>query len=234
MLKLESSRSDLKNSRELLVKSLLAHVSQTDRFAFYLRNRVDLMLELESSWHGRSADNVLTYFGREISAESQKRSQYKKSLADLINVHEVRVNSLVAQVNETDQFELYLRNLGDLMLEFESSRHGRSVDHVLTYCGLAVGSQKHTRRTKSGSCFNIFSMRNCSRILETFTKFQSKVLLHKSMRVVFAKPRGFDARIGVVMAWKKYGSCLNIFRTRNRSRISETYTKYQSNVLLRK
>ncbi|KAF7802410.1 uncharacterized protein G2W53_041521 [Senna tora] len=57
----EKSRSDLRNIHEARVKSLVAHVSETDRFALYLRIRLDLMLELESSWRGKSLDHVLTY-----------------------------------------------------------------------------------------------------------------------------------------------------------------------------
>ncbi|KAF7823843.1 uncharacterized protein G2W53_021987 [Senna tora] len=41
-----------------------------------------------------------------------------------------------------------------------------------------------------------------------------------SVRVVFANRSGFDVPIGVVKAWEERGSCLNIFRTINRGRIS--------------
>ncbi|KAF7824074.1 uncharacterized protein G2W53_022218 [Senna tora] len=36
------------------------------------------------------------------------------------------------------------------------------------------------------------------------------------------------------MARKEHESCLNIFRRRNHKWISETFTKYESKVLLRK
>ncbi|KAF7802411.1 uncharacterized protein G2W53_041522 [Senna tora] len=52
------------------------------------------------------------------------------------------------------------------------------------------------------------------------------------VRIVFAKPSGFDARIGVFMTWEEHGSCLNIFPMRNHGRISETFPKYESKVLL--
>ncbi|KAF7802297.1 uncharacterized protein G2W53_041408 [Senna tora] len=45
------------------------------RIALYLGNRMDLMLELESSWHGKSMDLVLTYSSRQIAIGSQKRSR---------------------------------------------------------------------------------------------------------------------------------------------------------------
>ncbi|KAF7835168.1 uncharacterized protein G2W53_010027 [Senna tora] len=36
------------------------------------------------------------------------------------------------------------------------------------------------------------------------------------------------------MAWEERGSCLNIFRTTNRGRISETFMNYDAKHLLRK
>ncbi|KAF7835068.1 uncharacterized protein G2W53_009932 [Senna tora] len=36
------------------------------------------------------------------------------------------------------------------------------------------------------------------------------------------------------MAWEERGSCLNIFRTKNRGRISETFMNYDAKDLLRK
>ncbi|KAF7839196.1 uncharacterized protein G2W53_007678 [Senna tora] len=55
-----------------------------------------------------------------------------------------------------------------------------------------------------------------------------------SVPVVFANRSGFDAPIAVVMAWEERGSCLNIFQTTNRGRISETFTNYEAKDLLRK
>ncbi|KAF7835486.1 uncharacterized protein G2W53_010345 [Senna tora] len=188
-----------KNVHDVRVKTLGVQVSETDRFALYLRNRVDLMLELESSWHGRSVNHALTYFGREIAVGSQKRSRLRivfakrsgfdastgvvmawkvcesclnifqmrnrgrisekvtkysskvllhnrhgmegacimsyqileeKSWSNLRNVPKVQVKSLVAQVTGTDRLALYLRNSVDLILELESSWHGRSVSET--------------------------------------------------------------------------------------------------------
>ncbi|KAF7820998.1 uncharacterized protein G2W53_026453 [Senna tora] len=95
------------------------------------------------------------------------------------------------------------------------------------------------------SCLNIFRMTNHDRISETFTNYEAKDLLRKqktccvselntSVRVVFANRSGFDAGIGVVMAWDEHGSCHHIFRTKNRGRISETFTNYEAKDLLRK
>ncbi|KAF7802414.1 uncharacterized protein G2W53_041525 [Senna tora] len=36
------------------------------------------------------------------------------------------------------------------------------------------------------------------------------------------------------MAWEERGPCLNIFQKRNHGRISETFMKYESKVLLHK
>ncbi|KAF7820794.1 uncharacterized protein G2W53_026249 [Senna tora] len=125
----DKSRSDLRNLHELRGKRLVAQVSQTRRFALYLRTGVVLMLQLESSWHGRSVDHVLT-----IPDE--------KSWSDLRNLDKLRGKRLVAQVSQTGRFALYLRTGVVLMLQLESSWHGRSVDHVLTYSGrqIMVGS----------------------------------------------------------------------------------------------
>ncbi|KAF7820983.1 uncharacterized protein G2W53_026438 [Senna tora] len=64
-----------KNLHELRGKTLGAQVSETRRFPLYMRTGVVLMLQLESSWHGRSVDHVITYLGREITVGSQKPSR---------------------------------------------------------------------------------------------------------------------------------------------------------------
>ncbi|KAF7821008.1 uncharacterized protein G2W53_026463 [Senna tora] len=38
----------------------------------------------------------------------------------------------------------------------------------------------------------------------------------------------------IIMAWEDLGSCLSIFRTKNRGRIKETFTNYKAKYLLRK
>ncbi|KAF7814943.1 uncharacterized protein G2W53_028912 [Senna tora] len=55
-----------------------------------------------------------------------------------------------------------------------------------------------------------------------------------SVRFVFANQSGFDDPIGVVMAWDERGSCLNILWSRNRGRITETFTNFDAKHLLRK
>ncbi|KAF7802311.1 uncharacterized protein G2W53_041422 [Senna tora] len=148
-----------KNIHEVRGKCLVAQVSETSQLELYLRNQVDLMFELESSWHRRNVDLVLTYFGK---------------------VHEVPVKSLVSQLSKTGRFALCLRNRVDLMFELESSWGGRSVDLVLTYSKREiheVRDKSHVAREEGGSCLNIFWTRNRGRISELFMKYEAKALL---------------------------------------------------------
>ncbi|KAF7823833.1 uncharacterized protein G2W53_021977 [Senna tora] len=217
-----------------------------------MRTGVDLMLQLESSRHGRSVDHVLTYSGRSIAVGSQKPSRItrqKTCCANLRNLHELRGKRLVAQVSETRRFALYLRTGVDLMLQLESSSHGRSVDHVLTYSGREIASgfnagiEFFKAWEKRGSSLNILWTTNRSRILEIFMNYEAKDLLREHGRsmdhVLTYSGRkvtrsGFDAGIGVVKAWEERGSCLNIFQMTNQDQISETVTNYEAKDLLRK
>ncbi|KAF7821054.1 uncharacterized protein G2W53_026509 [Senna tora] len=168
------------------------------------------MLELESSWHGRSVDHVLTYSGEEIAVGSQKPSQIRRQKTCCAS------KRLVGQVTEARRFTLYLRSRVELILELESSWRGRNVDLVLTYSGeeTVVGSQKPSRITRQEIC--------CASDRNT------------SVPDVFANPSGIDAQIGVVMAWEERGSCLNIFPRGNRGRISEPFTNYEEKHLMGK
>ncbi|KAF7834910.1 uncharacterized protein G2W53_009769 [Senna tora] len=243
----EKSLSDLRNLHELKGKRLVAQVIETRRLALYLQTRVDLMLQLESSWHGSSVDHVLTYSGRQIAVGSQKPSRItrqktcyanEKSRSDLRNLHELRGKRLVAQVSKTRRFALYLRTGLDLMIQLESSMHGRSVDHVLPYSGreIAVGSKKPSQITRQKTCCAIVKAWEERGSCLTYSEWQiavgsqkpSRITRQKtccaseqttSVRVVFANRFGLDDTIGVVKAWEERGSCLNIFRMRNRGRI---------------
>ncbi|KAF7820996.1 uncharacterized protein G2W53_026451 [Senna tora] len=66
-----------------------------------------------------------------------------------------------------------------------------------------------------GSCLNIFQKTNLGRISETFTNYEATDLLRKLVRVVFANWSGFDAGIGIAMAYEEHGSRHNIFRMTN-------------------
>ncbi|KAF7835154.1 uncharacterized protein G2W53_010013 [Senna tora] len=259
----DKSRSDLRNLHELRGKRLVEQVSQARRFALYSKWRV-LMLRLESSWHGRSVDHVLTYSGRQIAV-------------DLRNLHELRGKRLVAQVSHMS-VRVVFANRSGFDAPIGVVFHGRSVDHVLTYSGrqIAVGSQKftnyeakdllrnkksrsdlrnsrirgkrlvaqvsQTRRFANRSAFDApigVSWHGRSvdhvlkysggqivvRISETFTNYEAKDLLRNESStrfVVFAKWSGFDAPIGVVLAWRSVDHVLNIPGT-NRGRISEIH-----------
>ncbi|KAF7834731.1 uncharacterized protein G2W53_009590 [Senna tora] len=285
----EAKDSLRKNCHELRGKRLVAQVSQTRRFLLYSRTGVVLMRRLESSWNGMSVDHVLTYSGRQIAVGSQKPSRiprqktcgasesntsvcvvfangsgfdapigvvlaweergsclnlFRTTNRDLRNLHELRGKRLVAQVSQTRRFAnesgfdapigvvLAWEERGSFLNIFQTANRGRisktftnyeakdllrkSVDHALTYSGrqIAVGSQKPSRITRQKTC--------CASESNT------------SVRVVFANGSGFDAPIGVVLAWEERGSCLNIFRTTNRGRISETFTNYEAKDSLRK
>ncbi|KAF7812704.1 uncharacterized protein G2W53_033680 [Senna tora] len=89
-----------------------------------------------------------------------------------------------------------------------------------------------------GSCLNIFRMKKItvgsqkpSRITRQKTCFAS--VSNTSVRILFANRSGFDALIGVVLAWEQRGSCLNIFSMKNRGQISETFPNYKAKDLLR-
>ncbi|KAF7835490.1 uncharacterized protein G2W53_010349 [Senna tora] len=76
---------------------------------------------------------------------------------------------------------------------------------------------------------------NCLRcICETEWIWCSNRSLHgmEGVRVVFAKPSGFDSRIGVVLAWKERKRCINIIQTTNNVQFSGKFMKYESKVLL--
>ncbi|KAF7802544.1 uncharacterized protein G2W53_041655 [Senna tora] len=192
-----------KNLHKLRSKRLVAQVSETRLFALYLRTGVDLMLQLESSWHGRSVDHVLTYFGVEITVGSLKPSRItrEKICCSIVMAWQMRGSCL-------NIFQM--KNCGRISEAFTNyeAKHllRKSVDHVLTYSGrkIMVGSQKPSRITRQKTC--------CASESNTF------------VRVVFANRSGFDAPIGVVLAWEGRGSCLNILRMTNRGRISETFT----------
>ncbi|KAF7832054.1 uncharacterized protein G2W53_014387 [Senna tora] len=230
------SRSDLRNLLELRGKRHVAQVSQTRRFALYLRTGVVLMLQLESSWHGRIVENVLTNSGRQIAVESQKTSRImrqKACCASESNTSDCVVFANHGGFDAPIGVVLAWQERGSCLNMFRMTNRGRisetltnyeakdllrrSVDHVLTYSGrqVAVGSQKSSRITGQKTC--------CGSESKT-----------SSVHVVFANRSGFDAPIGVVLAWEECRSCIIIFRMKNRGRISETFTNYEAKDLLRK
>ncbi|KAF7834938.1 uncharacterized protein G2W53_009797 [Senna tora] len=172
----------------------------------------------------KSVDHVFTYSGRQ-------------SRSDLRNLHELRGKRLVAQHILDDKSRSDLRNLHELRgkrLVAQMSQTRRLVNRSGFDAPIGVVLAWEER----GSCVNIFRTKNRGLISETFTNYEAKYLLRNesstSVRVVFANRSGFDAPIGVVLAWEERGSCLNIFRTTNRGGISETFANYEAKDLLRK
>ncbi|KAF7834928.1 uncharacterized protein G2W53_009787 [Senna tora] len=216
-----------KNLHELRGKRLVAQVSQTRRFALYSRAGVVLMLQLESSWRGRSVDHVLTYSEGQIAVGSQKPSRITRQKTCCASESNTLVRVVFANGSG---FDAPIR----VVLAWE----------------------------ERGSCLNIFWTTNRGQISETFTNYEAKDLLRKCLKHVddkswsdlrnlhelrckrhvaqvsqtrrFANRSGFDAPIGVVLAWEERGSFLNIFQMANRGRISETFTNYEAKDSLRK
>ncbi|KAF7834929.1 uncharacterized protein G2W53_009788 [Senna tora] len=174
---------------------------------------VILMLRLESSWNGRSVDHVLTYSERQNAVGSQKPSRI------------ARQKTCCASESNTSVRVVFANRSG-----FDAP-----IGVVLAW-------------EERGSCLNIFQTKNRGRISETFTNYEAKDSLHKNLhelrgkRLVaqvsqtsrFANRSGFDAPIGVVLAWEERGSCLNIFRMTNGGWISETFMNYEAKDVLRK
>ncbi|KAF7834961.1 uncharacterized protein G2W53_009820 [Senna tora] len=192
--------ANLRNHHDLRGKRLVAEVSQTRRFALYSRTGGVLMLRLESSWHGRSVDRVLTYFGPQIAVGSQKPSRI------------TRQKTCCASESNTSVHVVFANRSG-----FDAP-----IGVVLAW-------------VERGSCLNIFRTTNHGRISENLHELRGKRLVAQvSQTRRFANGSGFDAPIGVVLAWEERGSSLNIFRTTNRGRISETFTNYEAKESLRK
>ncbi|KAF7834969.1 uncharacterized protein G2W53_009828 [Senna tora] len=217
-------RSDLRNLHELRGKRLVAQVSETRRFALYSRTGVVLMLRLESSWHRRSVDHVLTYSGRKIVVGSQKPSRITRQKTRCASESNTSIRVVFANGSGFDApigVVLAWEERGSCLNIFRTTNRGRisetftnyeakdllrNVDHVSTYSGrqIAVGSQKPSRTTRQKTC--------CASESNT------------SFALYSANQSGFDAPIGVVLAWEERGSCLNISWMTNRGRISETFT----------
>ncbi|KAF7823851.1 uncharacterized protein G2W53_021995 [Senna tora] len=193
------------------------------------------MPQLESSWLGRHVDHVLTYSGRQIMVGSMKPSRITRQKTCCACEGNISDRVVIANRSGFDApigvfmaWEEYgsclnifwTRNrsrISETFTTYEAKDLLRkSVDHVLTYSGrqITVGSQKPSRITRQKTC--------CACEGNT------------SVRVVIVNRSGFDAPIGVFMAWEERGSCLNIFRTTNRGRISESFVNYEGKDFLRK
>ncbi|KAF7814725.1 uncharacterized protein G2W53_028694 [Senna tora] len=175
------------------------------------------MLQLESSWHGRRVDHELTYSGQQIAVGSQKPSRITRQKTCCPSESNASVRVVLANRSGFDA----------------------PIGVVLAW-------------EERGSSLNIFWTINRGWISKTFENYNAKELLRKNLQelrgkrlvaqvsqarrfgLYFANQSGFDAPIGVVLAWEERGSCLNIFRMINRGRISEIFMNYEAKDLLRK
>ncbi|KAF7823686.1 uncharacterized protein G2W53_021830 [Senna tora] len=275
----DKSGSDLRNLHELRGKKFVAQVSQTRRFALYLRIGVVLMLQLESSWHGRSVDHGFTYSGQQIAVGSEKPSRITRQRSCCASESNTSVRVVFANRSGFDAptgVVLAWEERGSSLNIFQMTNRGRIPENFTNYeakyllrNGFEVPIGVVLAWEERGSCLNIIRMTNHGRIPENFTNYEAKDLLRKSVdhvltyfgrqiavgpqkpsrttrlktccasesntsvRVVFANQSGFDAPIGVVLAWEERGSCLNIFQMTNHGRTSETFTNYEAKDLLR-
>ncbi|KAF7831956.1 uncharacterized protein G2W53_014289 [Senna tora] len=220
------------------------------------------MLQLQTSWHGRSVDHVLTYSVRKITLGSQKPSRITRQKTCWASESNTSIRVVFANRSGFDA------PIGVVLAWDESNTSVCVVFANRSGFDAPIGIVFALE--ERGSCLNIFRTTNRGRISETFTNYAAKDLLRKSVdhvltysvqqitlgsqkpsritrqktccasesktsvRVVLANRSGFDAPIGVVFAWEERGSCLNIFRTRNRGRISKTFTNYEAKDSLRK
>ncbi|KAF7812679.1 uncharacterized protein G2W53_033655 [Senna tora] len=159
------------------------------------------MVQLESSLHGRSVDNVSTYFGRQITVGSQKTSRITRQKTCCSSESNTSVRVVFANRSGFDA------TIGAALVREE---RGSCLNIFQTK--ITVGSRKPSRITRQKTCCACES--------------------NTSIRVVFANQSGFDAPIGVVLAWEDRGSCLNIFWMTNRGRITKTFTNYEAKDLL--
>ncbi|KAF7802562.1 uncharacterized protein G2W53_041673 [Senna tora] len=169
------------------------------------------MLQLDSSWHGRSVDHDLTYSGRKIAIGSQKpsRTTWKETFSACETNTFVRVVfSNRSGFDDPIGVVLAWEERGSgFVLSWEE--HGSCLNI------LRMKNQVVLAWEERGSCLNIFQMKNCTRISVFFTNYEAKDLL-------------------LVLEWEERGSCLNIFRRTNHGRITATFTNYKEKDFLRK
>ncbi|KAF7831968.1 uncharacterized protein G2W53_014301 [Senna tora] len=192
-----------KTSRITRQKTCCASESKR-RFALYLRTGVVLMLQLESSWHWRSVDHVLTYSGQQIAVESQKPSRImgQKTCCASESNTSVRVvfanrSSFDAPIGVVMAFE----ELGSCLNIFRMANRGQISETFLNYEAKDLLRESSTSVRvvfanwscfdapigvflaweERGSYLNIFRMKNRGWILETFTNYEAKDLLRNRL-----------------------------------------------------
>ncbi|KAF7802512.1 uncharacterized protein G2W53_041623 [Senna tora] len=218
--------------------------------------------EAKDLLHKRSVDHVLIYFERQIAVRYQKPLQITRRKTCCASESNTSVHVVFANRSGFDApiaVVLAWEERGSCLNIFQTTNRGRISENFTNYEAKdLLGNESNTSVRvvfangsgfdapigvvlaweERGSCLNIFRKKNHGRISENFTNYEAKDLLRNesntSVRVVFANRSGFDVPIGVVLAWEERGSCLNIFWTTNRGRISETFTNYEAKDLLRK
>ncbi|KAF7812665.1 uncharacterized protein G2W53_033641 [Senna tora] len=223
----EKLRSDVTNLHELRGKRLVAQVGQTRQFALYSRTGVVLMLQLASSWHGRSVDHVSTYSGQQIGVGSQE------------NLRITRQKSCCASESNTSVGVVFANRSGfDVVLAWEVrgscpnifwTKNHRQISE--TFTNYEAKDLLRSRLGMGGAWIMPQHITdNKSRLdLRNLHELRGKRPVgHVSQTRRFANRSGFDTPIGVVLAREERGSCFNIFRTTNRGRISETFTSYEA------
>ncbi|KAF7820796.1 uncharacterized protein G2W53_026251 [Senna tora] len=168
--------------------------------------------------HGRMSETFTNYEAKDLLRKSQKPSRITRQKTCCACVSNTSVRVVFANRSGFDA------PIG-VVLAWEERGSFLNMFLVLAW-------------EERGSCLNIFRTTNRGQISETLTNYEAKDLLRKesntSVSLVFSNRSGFDAPIGVVLAWEERGACLNIFRTTNHGRILETFTNYEAKDLLRK
>ncbi|KAF7832023.1 uncharacterized protein G2W53_014356 [Senna tora] len=202
----------------------------------------------------KSLDHVLKYSGRKIMVGSQKPSRITRQKTCCASESHTSVRVVFGNRSGFDApiaVDMAWEERGSCINIFRTTNRSRISETFTNYEANTSVRVVLANRSgfdtpigvvmaweERGSCLNIFQMTNRSQISETFTNYEGKDLLRNesntSVRFVFVNKSGFHAPVGVVLAWEERGSCLNIFRTTNRGRISETFMNYEAKDLLRK
>ncbi|KAF7812700.1 uncharacterized protein G2W53_033676 [Senna tora] len=223
----EKSRSDLRNLHELRCKRLVEQVSQTRRFAN--QSGFDAPIGVVLAWEARgSCLNIFRTKNRGRISETFSNYEAKDFLRK--SVDHVSTNSGRKIAVRSQKPSRITRQKTCCASESNTSVRVVFVNRSGFDAPIGVVLAWEELR----SCLNIFRTTNPGQISETFTNYEATDLLRKSVRFVYTNRSGFDAPIGVILAWDERGSCLNVFRMTNCGRITETFTNYEAKALLSK
>ncbi|KAF7832401.1 uncharacterized protein G2W53_014734 [Senna tora] len=202
-------------------------MSETRQFALHLGNRVELMLELESSWQGRSVEHVLTYSVREIGVGSQKHYRITRQKPCctierniLVRVVFVKPSGVEARIGVAMAREERERNRSVRVVFGKPSGLNARIGVVMAWEG-------------GRSCLNIFQMRNHGRISETFTNDKAKALLRRNVNELRGK--SFVAQIMPkhILNEKSRSNLRNVQQLRGKGLVSQLRETRQFALYLR-